>query len=146
MPAATAATSLRTPVLVSAWTRAMTLGAGWAASRAAGIEGLSPRRVDPDHLGAAAAGHVAHALAEQAVDPDHHHVARSDRVDEGGFHAGRSGARHRQGEGVGRLPHGAQPVAGLVEDADELGIEVAEHGPGQPGRGFGVGIARARDP
>jgi len=40
----------------------------------------------------------------RAVDADHHHVARAHGVYEGGFHAGRPGARHRQGERVLRRP------------------------------------------
>ena len=87
MPAATAATSLRTPVLVSACTTAITLGCRWAASTAVRVEGLTPRGVDAHHFGPAAGRHVAHALAEQPVDPDHHHVAGPDGVDEGRLHA-----------------------------------------------------------
>ena len=35
---------------------------------------------------------------------------------------------------------------GLVEQLDELGIEVAEHRPGERGRHLGIGVATVRGP
>ena len=74
----TLSTSLRTPVEVSAWTRAITAGVGWAATSWSGLEGLAPGRVDPDHLGIETVGHLAHAFAEDAVHADHHDVTGPD--------------------------------------------------------------------
>ena len=79
MPRPSGSMSLRTPVDVSACTTAMIAGDGCAASRRSGSSGSSPVGVDPDDLGAETARHLAHPLAEDAVDPDHDGVARAGR-------------------------------------------------------------------
>ena len=70
-------------------------------------------------------------------------VARLEQVDEAGLHAGRARPRDGEGEPVGRLEDGPQPVAGLVEEIEELGVEMAEDGPGQRRHHLGVGVRRA---
>ncbi len=102
------------------------------------VDGLAPLGVDPDDLGPVAVRHLAHAFAEHAVDADDDGVARTDEVDEGRLHAGRSGPAQREGQPVGRPEDLAQPVVRAVEDRQELRIEVAEHGAGQGHGHFGV--------
>ena len=45
------------------------------AEQRGGVERAAPGRLDPHDLGPAAAGHVAHPLAEHPVDADDDHVA-----------------------------------------------------------------------
>jgi hypothetical protein len=80
---------------------------------------------------------------EEAVDADDDHVAGTDEVDEGGLHPGRAGAGHRERESVGRRPHGPKPVAGLVEQGDEGGVEVTEQRPAEAGGRLRIRVARA---
>ena len=52
------------------------------------VEGPPPRLVDAHDVRTATARHLAHALAEDAVDADHDGVARPDEVHEGCLHTG----------------------------------------------------------
>ena len=132
LPAPSGAMSLRTPVEVSACTTAMIAGAGWAASEPRrGSIGSPHGGVDPDDVGAEAVRHLAHPLAEDAVDPDDDGVAGPHEVDERGLHAGRAGPAHGQGQRVRGGEDLAQAVVRVVEQGEELRVEVAEHGPGQ---------------
>ena len=90
------------------------------------IDGLAPLGLDSHYASPATGDDIAHALAEHAVDADHDDVAGADDVDERRLHARRAGAADRQGERVGGAEHGAQPVARLVEQREEVGIEVPE--------------------
>ena len=102
MPAATAATSLRTPVLVSACTRAITSGCRMGASRAPGSSGRphgastrttsAPQRPATSHI----------RSPNRPLTPITTTSPGSDRVDEGRLHARRPGARDGQGERVRR--------------------------------------------
>ena len=57
-----------------------------------------------------------------------------------GLHPSRAGAGHGERERVRRGEDGAQPIVGLVEQRDELGIEMAEHRACRvPGRPRGTG-------
>ena len=85
-------------------------------------------RLDADDLGAAAPGHLAHALAEHAVHADDRGVARLEQVDEAGFHARRARPADRQRERVRRAEHGAQALHRLVERARGTRDRVPEHG------------------
>ena len=107
------------------------------------VDRLAPLVLDRDHLGPAAGGHVAHPLAEEPVDRDDHDVTGVDGVDERGLHARRPRGGDGQGAGVGRAPHLAQHVAGLVHHFDEGRIEVTEQREPERGGGLGVGVGRA---
>ena len=93
------AISFSTPVDVSACTTATSRARGCAPLRVEeklGVEGTAPRLVDPDDVSAAPAGDLAHALPEDAVDPDDRGVARLEEVDEAGLHPGGAGAADRE--------------------------------------------------
>ena len=61
-----------------------------------GVDGCTPFSVDADHFGARTTGNVAEAAAEHAVHSNDDRVTRADKVHDARFHAGRSGARHRE--------------------------------------------------
>jgi len=105
-----------------------------------GIDRLAPREVDAHDLGPALGRHLAHADAEQPIDGDDDNVTGLDDVDKGGFHPGRAGAADRQRQRVDGAEYGAQPLACLVQHGDELGIEMAEHGPAHGRDHFGIGL------
>jgi len=107
------------------------------------IDRLAPGRLDPDHLGTAPPRDLAHALAEHTVDPDDHGVARFDEVDEARLHTRRARAGDGQGECVLGAEHRAEPVTRLVEDAEELGVEVADERSAERGEHLGVRVGRA---
>ncbi len=90
------------------------------------VEGLPPRRVDPDHRRPEPTCNVAHPLAEQPVHSDDDDVAGVDDVHERSLHPGRTGTAHRQCQPVGGDEHRSQPVVHLVEDLQELGVEMSE--------------------
>jgi hypothetical protein len=119
----------------------MTAGDRVGGEQPLGVDRGAPVEGDRHDLGPAARRHVDHALSEHAVDADDHHVARVHHVDEGGLHAGRPGAADGQGEGVLRAEHGPEPLAGLVEQGDEVGVEVPEQGAGEAEGGLGVRVA-----
>ena len=74
--------SLRTPVDVSAWTRAIIGGDGWARQHGVGIEGLAPRCLDGDHLRpeAPATSHIRSRTARSPRPPRRRPDGRSSRT------------------------------------------------------------------
>ena len=144
LPRPRGAMSLRTPVEVSAWTTAITAGAGCADKQAVRVDGLAPGGVHPDDLGAVTARHLAHPLAEDAVDPDHHRITGPDEIDEGRLHARRTGPAHRQRQRVRGGEDLPQAVVGAVEQRQELRIEMAQHRSGQRHGDLRVRIRRPR--
>ena len=107
-----------------------------------GVDGGTPRRFHADDLGAAAGRHVAHALSKHAVDAYHHGVTGAQDVYERGLHASRTGRRHREGQRVVRPEDLAEPVVGLVQNGDEVGVEVAEDRTSKGLNDLWVGVAR----
>ena len=95
------------------------------------------------HVGSGARRDVAHSATEDAVHPDNHIVTGAHHVHERRFHARRTGCAHRERELVGGTEHAAQALVRLVEQGDELGVEMAEHRPGEGGHDLGIGIAGA---
>ncbi len=93
--------------------------------------------------GAVAFGHLDHAGAEVAADPDHHLIARLDQIGDAGLHPCAAGARHGEGELVGGPEDVLEHAPGVIHDGQVLGIEVAEGGFGQSGKDAGADIARA---
>ncbi len=110
--------------------------------QALGVERLTPLSFHPHDVGADAPGHFAEPLAEVAVDTDNGGVARLEQVDEAALHPGAARPRHRECHPVGCLEDGAEPFAHLGVEGQELGVEVAEDGPGQAGRRLGVRVRR----
>jgi hypothetical protein len=108
-----------------------------------GVDRLPPLVVHPHDLGPAPRGDVDHALPEQPVDRDDDHVAGAHGVDERGLHAGRAGRRQRERAPVRRPEDLPQPVGGLVQDLQELGVEVPEQRLPEGDRGLRVGVRRA---
>ena len=108
------------------------------------VEGFAPRRVHPGDDRAETARHFAHALTEDAVDPDDDRVAGSDEVDEGGLHAGRAGATEGQRQLVVGGEHDPEPLDRLVQDPEENRVEVAENGTHQRLGHLGIRIRRPR--
>ena len=102
------------------------LGVRVGVQQGLGVDGGTPRRFHADDLGAAAGRHVAHAFSKHAVDAYHHGVTGAQDVYERGLHASRTGRRHREGQRVVRPEDLAEPVVGLVQNGDEVGVEVAE--------------------
>lgn len=92
------------------------------------VECPTPLGIHPQDRGTAAGGHIAHPLAEQAVDADHDRVAGPQHVHEGGLHASRTGGRHGEGERVGGAEDLTQPFVGLVQEGNEVRVQVAQHG------------------
>ena len=121
MPRPSGSISLRTPVDVSACTTAMMAGEGWAARSRSGSIGSPHSASTLDDAGAETTGHVAHSLAEHAVDPDHDGIAGPDEVHEGSLHARRPGSADRQRQGVGGGEDLAQAVVGVVENGGTAG-------------------------
>ena len=95
------------------------------------VDRLAPWRVDTDDLGPVASRHLAHPLAEDAVDPDHDRIGGSHEIHERSLHACRPGPADGQRQGVRRAEDPTQAVVRVVEHAEELRIEVAEHRSGQ---------------
>ena len=122
----------------------MIAGDGCAASRRSGSSGSSPFGVHADDLGAVAARHLAHPLAEDPVDPDDDGIAGPHEVHEGRLHPRRTGAADRQGQRVRGGEDLAEAVVRAVEQLQELGIEVPEHRPGQRHGHFRVRIRGPR--
>ena len=50
------------------------------------VENLAPRAINGGDHGPRPAGDVRHPLAEDAVNGNHHTIARFDQVDDAGFH------------------------------------------------------------
>src|SRR5437773_6193124 len=91
------------------------------------IERRAPLRLHGIHLRAAALGYIHHARAKKTVDADEHGVAGLDEIDETGFHAGATGAGHRQCEPVLGLKNLRQHSRILVYDLEKGGIQVTDH-------------------
>ena len=138
------ATSLRTPVDVSACTTAMMDGSGWAARRASGSIGLPQGASTRTTCAPRPVRHFAHPFAEDAVDPDHDRVSRSHEVHERGFHPRRAGAAEGQGQGVGGGEDLPEALVGGVEKGQELGVEVPQDRPRQGLGHLRIGIGGAR--
>ena len=107
-------------------------------------EGFTPGLLDGAHVGAVAAGHVLQAQAEVALHGHQHGVTRLDHVGDGGLHGGRTGAAHRQGEPVVRLPDVTQQLLHLAHQGDIQRIEMADRRAAQSLQHRGVGIGRPR--
>ena len=107
-------------------------------------EGFTPGLLDGAHVGAVAAGHVLQAQAEVALHGHQHGVARLDHVGDGGLHGGRTGAAHRQGEPVVRLPDVTQQLLHLAHQGDIQRIEMADRRAAQSLQHRGVGIGWSR--
>ena len=84
------------PVLVSAWTMAMSLGflAAMASMTVCLIEDFSPGHFQFFDRPAATSGDVGHAATEYTIDADEDFVAGLDEVGEDGLHAGGTGSAH----------------------------------------------------
>ena len=107
------------------------------------VDRLAPFVVNGNGVGAGPADHVDHPPTKDAIDADHDGVARSDEVDNGGFHPGRPGCRHGKRQRVCGAEYRAQPNVGLIEQGDELRVEVTEHWPAERLHSLGIGVARA---
>ncbi len=105
-----------------------------------GRDGRAPGGIDPDHLGPQPIRHLAHALAEDAVHADHDRIAGPDEVDEGGLHAGRTGAADGQGQRVRGGEDLAEALVGGVEQGQEFRVEVAEDRSSQGRATSGYGL------
>ena len=98
---------------------------------ASGVDRAPPLPFHAPHVAAVARGHLREAVAEVAVDHRQHAGPRRHEVGDGGLHAGRAGARHRQGERpLRRAKHPRERRAHVVHQVEQRGIEVAEHGRG----------------
>ena len=107
-----------------------------------GVDGLAPRGVDPDDLGAAARRRRRTCAAPNTpLTPMTTASPRLDDVDEARLHAGRAGGRHRERQRVVGAEGGAEPLVGLVEQGEELGVEVAEQRAGERRDDLWVGVA-----
>ena len=99
----------------------MTFGAGWAASTCR-VEGPAPRRVDPHHLGPATAGHVAPCARRRApLTPTTTTSPGPTMLTNAASMPAEPVPDNGQGQRVGGVEHGPQPLAGLVEQGDEAG-------------------------
>ena len=144
LPSPSGAMSERTPVDVSAWTTAMTRGDGWAASSRSGSTGWphgastattsAPQRAATSHMRAPntpltpmTTGSPGRTRLTNAASMPAEPVPEIGRV-----------------MGLAVRKTAAQPVAGLVEDGDELRIEVPEHRARQGLDGLGVRVAGPR--
>ena len=91
------------------------------------VKGLAPGLGQADDVAAVTAGHVADAVAEEAVGEEREFFAGLDEVGNGGFHAGAAGA----GEGDVELILGGKGVAeesaDLFDYLEEERVEVADH-------------------
>ena len=92
------------------------------------VNRLAPGALHHVHLRAQARGHFHHARAEHAVVDDQHVVAAFHQVDEGGFHAGGTGAGNGEGHGILGFAHGAQLILHGVHDFDAVGIKMTQRG------------------
>ncbi len=108
------------------------------------VDGLAPGRLDRDHVGTQAGGHLAHALTEHPVHPDDDGVAGPDEIDEGGLHAARPRRADRQGQWVGGGEDATEAFVGAVEQGEELRVEVPDHRAGERHRHFGVRVRGSR--
>ena len=94
------------------------------------VNRIAPCKVQDDHLGTAALGNVAQAVAEEAVAADNHLVTPLQDVGTGGLHGPGAGGGEGDGHivlGVVNLP---QHLADLVHHPEKLGVKVAQDGQG----------------
>src|SRR4051794_11556426 len=152
------ATSLRTPVEVSAWTTAITAAPGWASITASGSSGRphgastrttsAPWRRATSHMRSpnspltpTTTTSPGPTTAGLPVAPDDHAAPGPAHVADGRLRAGRAGAAHGERECVGRAEDGPQALVRLVQQGDELRVEVPEERPPQRQRHLGVRVA-----
>ena len=90
------------------------------------IDRQSKRIIDHDRRGPDADDVFAHTRAKYAVLADHDLVTRLDQIDEGGFHASRTGRRDGHSQGILRLECVAQQILQFVHHADKARIQMTD--------------------
>ena len=109
-----------------------------------GSEDAAPLGAHLDRAGAAALGHLDHACAKDAVDPNDDLVSGFNQVGQTGFHARAAGAGDGQGHFVPGLEHKPQQLLGPIHQFDERGIEVTDQGGGHRLQNARMDVARTR--
>ena len=95
------------------------------------VKDFAPGFFEARHLGALTLAHLGQAVGEVTVGEHRYLGSAFDEVHDGGFHARRAGARDGDGAFVLGAENVAQQVGGVLQDAEEIRVRVADDRRGQ---------------